>query len=328
WGGSIASPFIDAGQVLELTPYYDQYGWHKLFAPWAVAAISRRGGVYGVPRCAYGMGLWYRKDLFDKYELSVPKTYADLEAICVTLKKNGIYAGTVGGKYGWHTMRLLDYFIEHAAGPELHNKLNNLEVSWDIPEVVEAYRLLKRWVDNQWLVPDFLTIDPGDARWPWYKGEAAMILEGIWMEGVIKGDQQDLGKFDFFLPPTDHEPLRYSAFPEQTMIAKASKHPDETALLLNYLSVPETQKRHLDLFVNSATAGVTPNCDEWPLTCRWREIVLTSRDTYPPTDQAFVKELMDGYFEVQDGVVAGKLTPEEAAKTLQQRVEEWKAKNQ
>ena len=50
------------------------------------------------------------------------------------------------------------------------------------------------------------------------------------------------------------------------------------------------------------------------------------RATYPPTDQAFVKELMDGFFEVQDSIVARKLTPEEGATLMQQRAEEWQAK--
>ena len=34
---------------------------------------------------------------------------------------------------------------------------------------------------------------------------------------------------------------------------------------------------------------------------------------------------MDGFFEVQDSIVAKKLTPEEGAALMQQRVEEWQA---
>ena len=78
-------------------------------------------------------------------------------------------------------------------------------------------------------------------------------------------------------------------------------------------------------FANSATVGVNPDCDEWPLTCKWRDIILSAEDAYPPTDQAFVKELMDGFFEVQDAIVAKRLTPEEGAELMQQRVEEWQA---
>jgi raffinose/stachyose/melibiose transport system substrate-binding protein len=65
-----------------------------------------------------------------------------------------------------------------------------------------------------------------------------------------------------------------------------------------------------------------------PLTRSWREYILSAESTYPPTDQAFVNELMDGFFEVQDGIVAKEMTPAEGAALMQQRVEEFQAKQQ
>ena len=66
WGGEISGPFVDAGQVLELTPYYEEYGWKDRFPAWTVERITRDGGVYGVPYNARGMGFWYRTDIFDE----------------------------------------------------------------------------------------------------------------------------------------------------------------------------------------------------------------------------------------------------------------------
>ena len=42
WGGSIAQPFIDAEQTLDLTAYYEQYGWNEKFAPWVIDRITSR----------------------------------------------------------------------------------------------------------------------------------------------------------------------------------------------------------------------------------------------------------------------------------------------
>lgn len=326
WGGTVASPFIDADQVLDLGAYYDQYGWKEKFAPWVFDRITRNGKLYGVPYHALGMGFWYQKSLFEQYGLEVPKTFADQEAMCATLKENNVYCVSIGGKFGWHTMRILDYFLEHSCGAEMHNKLNALEASWDDPCVIDAYSTFQRWVDNGWVVPDFLTVAPDDSRFPWYKGEAALVLEGVWYEGVLKNDEQDTSNYDFYLPPTDHDPVRFSTFPEQWMITADSPHPDEAAAFIDYITSLEVQQKYPDVFSNSATIGATPDCTEWPLTCRWQELIVGAKDTYPPTDQAFVKELMDGFFEVQDGIVAKKFTPEEGAKLMQQRVEEWQAK--
>ena len=325
WGGSIAQPFIDAGQVMNLEAYYAKYGWNDKFAPWVIDRISSDGNIYGVPFNALGMGFWYRTDIFAENGWTVPTTFAEQEELCGKMKDAGMYCVSLGGKFGWHTMRVLDYFIEHTCGPELHDKLNSLEESWDQQCVVDAYTIFQKWIDNGWVVPDFLTVSPDDSRFPFFAGDAGLVLEGVWYESVLKTNEQDVANFDFYLPPTDHEPLRFSAFPEQWMIPASAAHPDEAAEFINFITSAETQKQFPDNFANSATVGVNPDCNEWPLSCRWREIILTATDTHPPTDQAFVKELMDGFFEVQDSIVAKKLTPEEGAKLMQQRVEEWQA---
>ncbi|HQY90165.1 extracellular solute-binding protein [Caldilinea sp.] len=325
WGGSIAQPFIDAGQVMDLGPYYEKFEWNGKFAPWVVDRISYDGKTYGVPFNALGMGFWYRTDIFAENGWTVPTTFAEQEELCGKMKDAGMYCVSLGGKFGWHTMRVLDYFIEHTCGPELHDKLNRLEESWDQQCVIDAYTIFQTWIDNGWVVPDFLTVSPDDSRFPFFAGDAGLVLEGVWYEGVLKNNEQDVANFDFYLPPTDQEPLRFSAFPEQWMIPASAAHPDEAAEFINFITSAETQKQFPDNFANSATVGVNPDCNEWPLSCRWRDIILTATDTHPPTDQAFVKELMDGFFEVQDSIVAKRFTPEEGAALMQQRVEEWQA---
>lgn len=327
WGGSIAQPFIDAGQVMELGPYYEQYGWDSKFAPWVVERIKSDGKLYGVPYHALGMGFWYNKTLWDEKGWTVPTTFAEQEELCAKMKEEGMYCVSMGGKFGWHTMRVLDYFLEYHCGPEVHDQLNRLEVSWDQQCVVDSYASFQKWVDNGWVVPDFLTVSPDDSRFPFFAGEAGLVLEGVWYEGVLKNNEQNVADYDFYLPPTDHDSVRFSAFPEQWMIPAGAANPDEAALFIDFITSPEVQTQFpINDFANSATVGVNPDCNEWPLSCRWREIILTAEDTYPPTDQAFVKELMDGFFEVQDAIVAKRLTPEEGARLMQQRAEEWQAR--
>lgn len=326
WGGEIAGPFIKAGQVEPLDAYYQKYGWDKVVAPWTIDRITRDGRKYGVPFHARGMGLWYRVDIFEKFGLSEPKTYADLEGICTKLKENDIYCASSGGKFGWHPMRLLDYFLETTCGPQEHDKINTLQSSWNQPCVVAAYDRMAQWVSKGWLVPDFLNVAPNDARMPVYAGDAAMILEGGWFEGVLKADEQPIENFKFFLPPTDQTPLRYSAFPEQWMIPSSSKHKDEAAAFINWITIADTQKKFLDAFSASATIGVESDCSVAPRDCEWKKLLTGESKTYPPTDQAFTKELIDSFFEIQDGVIAGKIAPADAAAQMQAKAEAWKAK--
>jgi ABC-type glycerol-3-phosphate transport system substrate-binding protein len=326
WGGSQSEPFIKAAQVRPLDDDYAKYGWGSKFPQWIVDRLKFAGKSYGVPLHGQGMGFFYRADIFKSHNLSVPKSYAELENVCVTLKKDNIACASTGGKFGWHVMRLVDYFIESTCGPDVHDQLNGLKASWNQACVVAGYQRLKDWIDKGWLVPNFLNVDPTDARIPVYQGQAAMILEGPWFEGVLASDQQPPENYDFFLPPTDHAPDRYSAFPEQWMVAQGSKHQDEAAQFIDYISTLDVEKAHPGAFQASPLIGLKPDCAKTPLTCKIVDIVQSDRPAYPPTDQAFVKELMDSFFEVQDGIVAGKLTPADGAKLMQDRAAAWKAK--
>jgi raffinose/stachyose/melibiose transport system substrate-binding protein len=327
WGGSIAKPFINAGQVEPIDAVFAEKGWGDRFPAWTIDRLKQDGKQYGVPFHGQGMGFFYRKDVFEANGVTVPTTYAELEAACTKLKSANIYCASTGGKFGWHVMRLVDYFLETACGPEVHDQLNALAVSWDQPCVVDAYTKFRSWIDNGWLVPDFLNVAPDDSRISVYQGQAAMILEGPWFEPALVQNEQDVSQYGFFLPPTDHEPSRYSAFPEQFMIASGSKHKEAAATFIDFITKLDTQQQFPDAFGASATVGLQPDCAKWPLSCQITEIVQSDRPAYPPTDQAFEKELMDSFFEVQDGIVAGKLTPAEGAKLMQQRAEAWKAKS-
>lgn len=325
-GRSISAPFIKAGQVEPEDANFAKYGWDKRFPQWTIDRLKQDGKQYGVPFHGQGMGFFYRKDIFAASNLTEPKTYAELENICTVLKTAGISCATTGGKFGWHVMRLVDYFIETSCGPDVHDQLNALKASWNQPCVVAGYQKLADWISKGWLVPDFLNVAPDDARIPMYQGKAAMIVEGPWFEPALQQAEQDEANYGFFVPPTDHEPFRYSAFPEQWMIASGSKHKDEAAVFIDYISSVDVQKANPEAFGASATIGIKPDCTKLPLTCQIVDIVQSDRPAYPPTDQAFEKELMDSFFEVQDGIVAGKLTPDAGAKLMQDRAEAWLSK--
>ena len=324
--GEIARPFIDAGFVAPLDKYYAQYGWEKILIPWAVERIKYKNTWWGVPRSTRGMGFWYRADIFRRLGIQVPTDYPAMERACEMLERGGVHCLSMGGKFGWNTMRLLDYLLEVTAGPDLHERLNRLQASWDCPEVVQAYSLLRRWAERQWIMPGFLSLAPDDARLPFYKGDAAMVFEGDWMEATIRNDEQDMNNFDFFLAPSGHKPMRFSAFPEQILVSAVSPNRDAAAKFLDWYIQPAVQQKYFTLLEGpTATKGVLPDPNIWPRLYRWR-VLLAGGDTYWPTDQVFSNELMDSWFQVQDAVVAGRMRPETAAHDLQQFAAAWNQK--
>jgi len=327
WGGEMAGVFIDANAVENLDRYYTKYNWYKILIPWLIKATMKNGKTWGVPHSSYGMSFWYRSDIWKNLGLKEPTTFTELESLNKKVKSQGIIPVAVGGILGFNLMRLVDYFFEVSCGPKLHDDLKALKVSWDRPEVVKAYSLLAEWTKNGWLPPGYPTMKAADAQMLMHQGLALMVFEGTWMEASIIADGFDPKKYDFFVHPTDHEPLRISAFPEQFQMASSCKNKDAAAEFLNWVIQPETQKKYYGTALQStATRGVEPDPAKLPLTVKWRKILEEIKDTYPPADQALPPEVVDGYYEVQDAVAIGKITPEQAAKRMQVVITSFKAK--
>lgn len=76
------------GAVLNL----NDYGVDKVksdYPPAAWEGVTIAGGTYAVPVDSGPMGLIYRKDLFQKYDIAIPKTWAEFEAAGLKMKAAG-----------------------------------------------------------------------------------------------------------------------------------------------------------------------------------------------------------------------------------------------
>src|SRR5690606_20650443 len=132
WGGEIGRPFVTAKQAADLAPYYDRLGWNDRIDGNAVAGMTFDGVKAGVPLNAAALGAFYNRELLQKAKIdSDPQSYAELEEFNEKLVAAGITPAGLGGKYGWHIMRLFEYLLEHTAGPELHDQLLTGAASWD-----------------------------------------------------------------------------------------------------------------------------------------------------------------------------------------------------
>lgn len=67
------------------------------------------GNVYLFPESLNCEFFFYRKDIFDKYDLEAPKDWDEFLATCKTLKEKGEIPLVVAGKENWQLMRYLSF---------------------------------------------------------------------------------------------------------------------------------------------------------------------------------------------------------------------------
>jgi raffinose/stachyose/melibiose transport system substrate-binding protein len=250
-----------------------------------------------------------------------------LEQVCQTLKAKGVIPVACGGKFSWMTMRTTDFFIEHFAGPAVHDKLFALEESYNSQPVIQAFAKLKEWVTKGYFNEGFISLDPNQALPLLFQDKAAMIFQGPWIENEnnIKS-HQDPNNYVPIIAPSDQKPVRVSGFQEQIQFWSKSKADAQKAALLfaSFVTTPEVAQRHIGEFGSpSAVAGVLPPEDH-PIATQMAKWLQGEVRLYLPTDQAVPQEIVNAFFQAQDSVVLGTLTPEAAAVQIQKAVEAYK----
>lgn len=324
WGGSLGSFYAENGFALDLTEYRNANNLDDKFVS-AALNYSNFDGKQMFPKSVFGMAMIYRKDLFEQYGVSEPQTFEEFERALQVFKDNGIIPMSAGGKYGWHTMRYAQALLEKFAGPELHDQLLRMEVSWENPAVVQMFAKLKEWTDKGYFPEGFITLDPDEVKSFLYRGEAAMQLEGPHYDSIIPADGQDLSLYGVFAVPSDHEPQRISGFGDLFQInAQSDKAVQEAALQFVEFF---TSKQMLDKYQSemgtvllATKEGTIPA--ETPNTQEIKEMLDTGN--YDILDQAMPQQLVQSFFQAQDSVIIGSMTPEEAASFMQKEIENYR----
>jgi multiple sugar transport system substrate-binding protein len=76
--------FTITNSLLDLTPY-GANGVKGKFVPWVWNQVTQDGKIFGIPQDIGPMGMLYRKDIFDKYGIAVPKTWDDFAVVAKKL---------------------------------------------------------------------------------------------------------------------------------------------------------------------------------------------------------------------------------------------------
>jgi raffinose/stachyose/melibiose transport system substrate-binding protein len=315
WAGlGLGGEFIKSGLALPMDKYYTQYKWDDEFiAPALSFSKQYTGGRYGLPYTFRGEALYYNKALFEKAGItSLPKTYDELVADADKLPAAGIPAITFGGTVNWHLMRLMDEILEVQCGPEKHDALMAMKVSWaDEPCATKSFEELHKWTSKYMLKP-FMGIDNNQAFNLFLAGKAAMMLEGNWLVGQLRNANKlaDYGVFTF--PGNE----RLYGFGEYNYISTKSKNPDVAAKFLDYLESTPVQQANLAVFGGSVNKSVKSDSKE-PLDLAWEKIFSDHSQVFVNGDQALPLDVTTEYFRVINEVASDHLDPKAAASAMQ-----------
>ena len=101
---------------------------------------------------------------------------------------------------------------------------------------------------------------------------------------------------------------------------------DAALLFATYVVRPELAAKHMQSMGGpSAVKGVSPG-PEMPIQSQEAIWLKDGLQLFLPGDQALPQEMVAAYFEAQDFVILGTMSPAEAAKSVQTAINGFKAR--
>ena len=276
--------------------------------------------------------LYYRSDLLHKYGYShPPKTWDELEQMATRIQAGERSAGNrdfwgyvwQGAAYEGLTCDALEWEQSYGGGgiiePDGSITVNN-------PRTIQALKRARRWIGTI-SPPSVIAFKEQDSRNVLHAGNAAFARDWLWRqfseEHLLPVSS---ATFEVALMPTGPAGRASTLGGQSLAISKYSKHPEEAASLIRYLTSHDEQlilwKKHAmlptrrEFFVDPQYMQDRPGVAEL-----WKELQSTAVVRPSTVVGSHYDEVSRAYFSAVHAVLTGEVDPEKAMSDLQSKLE-------
>jgi len=289
--------------------------------------IRSGGKTYGVPFALQVVGIFYNKDIYDKFGLKEPETWDELINNCEILKKNGVTPFFIPGKEAWTLAMQHAMCGVSVLGPEWIRDLTNGKTNFLDPKFID---LNKRLNDLKKYYQDgFLANSTTDQDSAFAFGQAAMVFYGIWGLQTWRQLNPKINVGYFMVPPLtkDRKPYAYVYMDGAFSLVKGAKNRDMALKVLEFTATPDFGTIFSNITYN-IPAVLGAKIPQDPLLLEVLEVSKKHASPYVYwVGSVFVTQKPSLYDDIlapgMQAMYAGKITPEELAQNAQNGISQW-----
>ncbi|MFJ7744458.1 extracellular solute-binding protein [Peribacillus sp. NPDC097295] len=203
WAAGYMTPFVKGGLFAEMDDVLND-GLKDSFVSGTTEAYALEGKTYGLPLELNIAPIYYNKEIFKKYNLEVPKTYAEFQTIVKTLSSKGVAPIALGNKDRWTGSLWYMYLADRIGGKEVLNKAIDRSGTFEDPALVKAAEEIQTLVKENAFNKGFNGMSNDEGKSEFLNGKAAMYLMGTWElpnyttnEEIPKEFRDSVGFFKF-----------------------------------------------------------------------------------------------------------------------------------
>lgn len=207
--------------------------------------IEKVEGYFGVPYALNASGVIYNKDIFEKLNLSIPKTWDEFINVAKTVQDNGITPFYFTLKDSWTSLPPWNTIASTLVSSDSFQKVNKLETTFNelYDETTDKIIQLMDYGHS-----DNFGVGYNDGNTAFAQGETAMYLQGSYAISPILTVNPDLNLGMFPLPASNNEEENklVSGVDVYFAIPKDSKNKEESIRFINFLLREENAKTYID----------------------------------------------------------------------------------
>jgi raffinose/stachyose/melibiose transport system substrate-binding protein len=323
WGGGFSQPFVDAGKLLDLTPYLNDGTRNRLIGG-ALQNQTYNGKVYSMPFSIWAGILFCNTELFNKYNVKIPDTFDQLLAAIKVFRVKGVIPVEVGEKDRWPGMFYQNILAIRTAGSKLSNEALAKKASFNQLAFVQSAALLQQLVKAGAFDSGCLGITRDESEANFRLGKAAMYYNGSWVSGSLNEKEAPavVGKITVKNFPAvtgaKGEPYGFLGGAVDAFAVNANtKYPKEAALLAKFVA---EQQATIGYQIGALLPAWKVKVDESKLpelTVQISKLVKTSTGFVLAWDTFLSGADADTHLNLVQEIFAGQVTPEQFAVEMQ-----------
>lgn len=320
-GPSRIGALAEAGSIQPLDQLYEKNGWKDRLNPAATSLCSLVDGkLYEVPATMDSISCYYNKEIFESLNLEVPKTWEEFLHACEVIKGAGIEPIALGARDGYAVGWCFGSILQSAAGTEGARKLCFNESKWTDETGLVALKTFDDLIKKEYISPLSSSRGDSDAVYALLNGKAAMYFVGAWMITDIYANNMQDKLSSFPLPSqTGEEAYATSGLGITYAIPSGIKNIAGAEKWFEFLLSDEYAKMMADDATNNSLFATKAFSDikvKSPLLQTAKDAIAAGAGRNP---SVFIgTETKNAYFQNLQGIVAGIVTPEDAAANIQQ----------
>jgi raffinose/stachyose/melibiose transport system substrate-binding protein len=322
--------------------------WESKVAPSGVKPLTLNGKVQAVNVAAnYAGMLWINKGIFDKYKVKAPTTLDEWIKACETFKANkqGCFVqGAAGAGFNKDTLQAIANSVE----PGLWSKASRGEAKWNSPGIVKTFDIWHQLFTKGIMQPGAVGYQQyPDANNDFLTGKYAMVMMGTWYTQYTTERAMSQAQAGAGVSNAKTFPIVPIAFPNvggnegemfgdsdlTLSVSKKAKNKDAAIAFATWMA---TSKEAQQIAANQLDGvpgliGVQPDFDNIKLVDEQvqkapvEELMQKLTKVTEPRFAEISQDVQDAVFQASTSVATGKVTPQQAADTLEKAAEAAKA---